>query len=334
MAGEQQFAALGALKLQSGAEIHDLRLGYRTLGKLNSGKSNAVLWPSWLGGESKDLLQFIGTGKVVDDTQYFVVLVDAIGNGISTSPSNSQTQPLMKFPQFTIRDMVEAEHRLLVDVLHITHLRAIMGISMGGMQTFEWALVYPDFMDEAIPMMGSPMSTSYDKLLWTSEIDAIESDAAWNQGNPTGALQRGFALSREIHEMNETSPEYRVGHTEPAQFDAFLLNVRTNARGSAGTAADQIRQRQAIIEFNAPAEFHLALEQVAKSLHCKLLVIVSSQDHMVNPIPATSFAAAIGAPILTLDSPCGHLSLSCISVGPRVAAFLADPQSVQSATLQ
>jgi homoserine O-acetyltransferase len=240
----------------------------------------------------------------------------------------------MKFPQFTIRDMVEAEHRLLVDVLHITHLRAVMGISMGGMQTFEWALVYPDFMDEAIPMMGSPMSTSYDKLLWTSEIDAIQSDAAWNQGNPTGALQHGFALSREIHEMNETSPEYRVSHTEPAQFEAFLLNVRTNARGSAGTAADQIRQRQAIIDFNAPAEFHLALEQAAKGLHCRLLVVVSSQDHMVNPIPGSRFAAAINAPILTLDSPCGHLSLSCISVGPRVAAFLADPQSVQSATLR
>src|ERR1700747_3771195 len=124
--GAQQFAELGDLKLQSGGVIQDFRLGYRTLGKLNGRKSNAILWPSWLGGKSEDLLQFVGPGKVVDTTTYFVVLVEAIGNGVSSSPSNSSKQPLMKFPAFTIRDMVEAEHRLLTDVLHIFHLRAVM----------------------------------------------------------------------------------------------------------------------------------------------------------------------------------------------------------------
>ena len=60
----------------------------------------------------------------------------------------------MKFPEFTIRDMVESEHRLATDVLHLPHLRAVMGLSMGGMQTFEWAVAYPDFMDLLIPMAG------------------------------------------------------------------------------------------------------------------------------------------------------------------------------------
>ncbi len=141
--GAQQFAALGDLKLQGGGVIQDFRLGYRTLGRLNAEKSNAILWPSWLGGKSADLLQFLGPGKVVDTTNFFVILVDAIGNGVSSSPSNNSKQRLMKFPVFTIRDMVEAEHRLLTEVLHISHLRAVMGISMGGMQTFEWAVAYP-----------------------------------------------------------------------------------------------------------------------------------------------------------------------------------------------
>jgi homoserine O-acetyltransferase len=331
--GEQQFAALGDLKLQSGGVIQDFRLGYRTLGTLNADKSNPVLWPTWLGGKSEDLLQFLGPGKVVDTTSYFVVLVDAIGNGVSSSPSNSSKQPLMKFPAFTIRDMVEAEHRLLSEVLHISHLRAVMGISMGGMQTFEWAVAYPDFMDLAIPMAGSPQSTSFDKLLWAAEIDAIELDPAWNNGNPTGPLARGFAVSEEIDQMTLTSPAYRVAHTTPKDFDAFLADLRKRAVGDGGAASNQIRQREAIISLDIPGEFGLTLTESAKKVRARMLVIVSPQDHHVNPAPAQQLAAATGAPVIILDSPCGHISLACISVGPTVAKFLADPTSVHSETL-
>ena len=331
--GAQQFAELGDLKLQSGNVIQDFRLGYRTLGTLNAGKSNAILWPSWLGGKSEDLLQFLGPGKVVDTTNYFVVLVDAIGNGISSSPSNSSKQPLMKFPAFTIRDMVEAEHLLLVEVLHISRLRAVMGISMGGMQTFEWAVTYPDFMDLAIPMAGSPQSTSFDKLLWSAEIDAIELDPAWNSGNPTGPLARGFAVSAEIDQMTLTSPEYRVAHTTPKDFDAFLADLKKRSVGDGGLASNQIRQREAIISLDIPGELGLTLTESAKKVRAKLLVVVSPQDHHVNPVPAQQFAAAIAAAVITLDSSCGHISLACISAGPTVAKFLADPASVASETL-
>jgi homoserine O-acetyltransferase len=332
--GEQQFAALGEFKLQSGLKIQDFRLGYRTLGKLNEDKSNAILWPTWLGGTTKELVQFVGPGKLVDSDKYFVILVDAIGNGVSTSPSNSTKQPRAMFPKFTIRDMVEAEYRLLAEVFHLTHLQAVMGTSMGGMQTFEWAVAHPDFIDQAIPMMGSPQSTAYDKLLWTAQIDAIESDPAWNGGNPKGLLDRGFALSEEIASMNQTSPGYRVAHTTPDGFEAFLADVRKKAKGDGGMAWDEIRQREAIMALDIPKEFGLTMEQAAKSVHAKMLVLVSPQDHTVNPLPAKQFANAIGAPVITVDSPCGHLSLACVSVGPIVARFLADPRSVHSETLR
>jgi homoserine O-acetyltransferase len=272
--GLQQFAELGDLKLKSGNVIQDFRLGYRTLGRLNAEKSNAILWPTWLGGKSDDLLQYLGPGKVVDTTHYFVILVDAIGNGISTSPSNSKKQAFMKFPVFAIPDMVESQHRLLTEVLHITHLRAVMGISMGGMQTFEWVATYPDFMDLAVPMFGSPQSTSFDKLLWTAQIDAIELDPAWNHGNPTGPLTSGFAVSEEIGQMNLTSPAYRVAHTGPKDFDAYLADLKKHAVGDAGLASDQIRQRQAIISLDIPRELGLPLAESAKKVRAKLFVIV------------------------------------------------------------
>jgi pimeloyl-ACP methyl ester carboxylesterase len=332
--GSQQFADLGEFRLRNGGVIHDFRLGYRTLGKLNAEKSNAVLWPTWLGGKSEDLLVFIGPGKVVDTSQYFVVLVDAIGNGISSSPSNSKKQARLKFPEFTIRDMMESEHELVTKVLHLSHLRAVVGLSMGGMQALEWAVNHPDFMDLVVSMAGSPQSTSFDKLLWTAEIDAIELDPAWNHGNPTGPLSRGIALAEEIDSINGTSPTYRVVHTRPTEFEGFVAEIKKNAVADGGTASDEIRQRQAIIALDIPGELGATQAQAAKRVRAKLLVIVSPQDHTVNPQPALEFAAAAGAPVVRLDSPCGHQSLACISVGPTVARFLADPMSVHSETLQ
>jgi homoserine O-acetyltransferase len=332
--GAQQFADLGDLKLRSGAVIHDFRLGYRTFGKLNAAKSNAVLWPTWLGGKTQELVQFIGPNKVVDSTKYFVVLVDAIGDGVSTSPSNSKTQARLAFPEFTIRDMVESEHRLVTEVLHLTHLHAVMGISMGGMQTFEWVVAYPDFMDVGVPMAGSPQSTSYDMLLWTAEMDALRLDPEWKDGQGTQPMTRGFAVYNEIGNMNVTSPAYRVAKTSPQDFEKFIEQTRKETTINAATACDGIRQRQAINSLDIPGEFGETMEQAAKSVHAKLLVVISPEDHMVNPTPALAFATMMGAAVLTLESPCGHLSLDCVSAGPIVGKFLADPPSVQSATLR
>ncbi len=332
--GTQQIAEFGDFKLHDGGVVHEFHLGYRTLGKLNEDKSNAVLWPTWIGGKSEDLLPFIGPGNVLDTNKYFVVLVDAIGNGISSSPSNSKTQPLMKFPKFAIRDMVQSEHRLCEEVLHLNHLHAVIGISMGGMQTFEWIAAYPDFMDLGIPMAGTPQTTSYDKLFWTAQVDAIELDPAWNNGNPKRPLRSGAALSEEINSMNLTSPSYRVAHTNAKDFDTFLAGLRKNATIDGGTASDQIRQREAIISFDMPSEFGLTLEQAAKRAHAKLLIVVPLEDHVVNPQPALEFADAISATVVRLNSSCGHQSFACVSLGPTIAKFLADPTSVHSETMQ
>jgi homoserine O-acetyltransferase len=165
-------------------------------------------------------------------------------------------------------------------------------------------------------------------------MDAIQLDPAWNNGNPSGPLSVGFAVSEEIGQMNLTSPAYRVAHTGPHDFEAYLAELKKHAVGDGGLASDQIRQRQAIISLDIAGEFGLSPGDLAKRVRAKLLVVVSPQDHMVNPIPAQQFAAAIGAPVITLESPCGHISLECISAGPIVARFLADPASVHSGTLR
>jgi homoserine O-acetyltransferase len=329
----QQFADLGDFKLQSGRTIHGLRLGYRTLGKLNEKKTNAILWPTWLGGQSSDLLPYAGPNSVLDTNRYFVIFVDAIGNGVSTSPSNSKSEPRLEFPQFTIRDMVESEHELVTTVFQLTQLYAVMGVSMGGMQTFEWAVAYRNFAGAAIPMTGSPQSTAYDKLLWTAESNALELDPEWKNGAGTKPMTAGFGLFSEIDSMNLSSPAYRVSKTKPEDFASFLAATNKSEIRDAGIACDAIRQRQAIMALDMPREYGASMAEIAKRVRAKMLVVVSPEDHMVNPAPAMEFAAAAGAPVIRLDSACGHLSLDCISAGPVVAQFLASPASVQSMTL-
>ncbi len=202
------------------------------------------------------------------------------------------------------------------------------------MQTFEWVVAYPDFVDVGVPMAGSPQSTSYDILLWTAEMDALRLDPEWKDGQGTQPMTGGFAVYNEIGNMNVTSPAYRVAKTTPQDFPKFIEQTRTESTINAATACDSIRQRQAINALDIPGEFGETMEEAAKSVHAKLLVVISPEDHMVNPAPALAFAGMMGAAVLTLDSPCGHLSLNCISAGPIVGKFLADPASVQSTTLR
>lgn len=299
--------------------IRDCRIGYRTFGKLNSDKSNAIVFPTWASGTSEQLASNIGPGKLIDSEKYFVIAVDALSNGVSSSPSNSKLQPRMSFPKFTLRDTVESQHYLLTRVLHLDHVKAIIGISMGGMQTFQWMVSYPDFMDQAIPIVGSPRLSAYDLLLWQAQIDAIMNDRGWNDGNYS--VNPARAAEFEFGELLLTSPDnYNRRMTRRQVFEQL-----ESAKQQTGfDANDKIRQAQAMIALDVAEDFGGSMERAAASVKAKVFVITARFDHVVTRGPAQEFARLLHAKTLELDSDCGHMAPSCESqkVNGAVAEFL------------
>ena len=321
--GTQQFADLGACKLISGLingrQIDHCRLGYRTWGRLNAERSNAVLFPTWFGGVSANLSDAVGANALVDPAKYFVIAVDALGDGVSSSPSNSVTQHGPDFPAFTVQDMVNAEHRLVTETLGLKHLHAVMGISMGGQQTFEWMVDYPEFMDEAIPIVGSPRPDSRDLLLYRTSMDAVKVDPSWRQGRYTERPAVGNA--ELIWQLNLTTPaNYERTHA-PAQFDADYAKYARNGI-LPFDANDWLAQLDAIVHLDV--SHGGSMEGAAKRVRAKVLVVNSAQDQMVNPKPALDFAKLIGAKTLVLQGDCGHLAPGCeaATLDPVVRDFL------------
>jgi homoserine O-acetyltransferase/O-succinyltransferase len=317
--GQQQFADLGACKLVSGSQIERCRLGYRTWGVLNAARSNAILIPTWFSGTSADLARAIQPGGLVDPTKYFVIVVDALGDGVSSSPSNSSVQHGPDFPAFAIQDMVNAEYRLATETLGLKHLRAVMGISMGGQQTFEWMVDYPDFIDEAIPIVGSPRPNSRDLLLYRTDVDAVKADPSWQNGRYAQPPAAG--LADLIWQLNLSTPAYIARTIPPAKFaGSYAKDLTDGIRPF--DANDWIAQLDAIIHLDIAHGG--SLEDAAKRVKAKVLVVASAQDEMVNPRPALDFAHLIGAKTIVLEGDCGHIATACeaATYDPVVRAFL------------
>ena len=318
--GELKVARLGEFRLESGQSIRDCLIGYRTYGALNGAKSNAVLFPTWFTGTSQSLAGNIGPGKVVDSSRYFVIAVDALGDGVSSSPSNSTAQPRMQFPRFSIRDMVESQYRLVTGTLHLSHLHAVLGISMGGMQTFQWMVSHPDFLDRAIPIVGSPRLTPYDLLLWEAERHAIEEDPEWNHGNYAHRPVAAMRTVSDIHNLALSTPEHYLEIQRGKEFPAALAEAEKATLEGFDTN-DWYRQLEAMVGHDIYRGFGNDAVRTARAVKAKVTVVVATQDHMVNPGPAREFGREMRAQVVELAGPCGHLSTSCEL--PKLAAAVA-----------
>lgn len=287
----QKFASIGDFRLDSGEVIRNCRIGYRVAGNLAADRSNALVVTTWFGGTSEGLLGWVGEGKLFDTSKFYVVIVDALGDGMSSSPSNSVEQPGEKFPHFTMRDMVRSQYELLTRELKLDHVYAVAGLSMGGMQVFQWIASYPDFLQKAVAIVGSPKLTSYDILLWRTELETIEM---------MHGSRDAMRLMAGMNDLELYTPEWvadNVHDVKKAMDDHAKALARLDP-------FDYMSGLRAMISQDIYPDFHPPLKP-------KMLIVVSLQDHMVNPAPAREFARVNATGLVTLSGDCGHIATSC-----------------------
>jgi homoserine O-acetyltransferase len=201
---------LGDITLQSEMTLRNAFLVYKTYGTLNANKSNAIVYPTWYSGQHYDNEWLIGEGMALDPQKYFIIVPNMLGNGLSTSPSNTP-QPFDKacFPEITVYDQVRFQHQLVTQKFGIEKIALVTGWSMGAQQTFQWGASYPDMVERIAPFAGTARTWPHNVVFLEGVKAAVRADAAWNNGwysePPTkglravGRVYAGWGLSQAFY---------------------------------------------------------------------------------------------------------------------------------------
>ncbi len=233
--GERHEFVIANFKTESGVVLPQARVVYGTYGKLNAAKDNAVLLPSHYMANFHGYEWLIGADKALDTSKLFLVATELFGNGNSSSPSNTP-EPFHgpRFPVTTIRDSVEAVHRLLTEELKITHLRAIIGFSMGAQAAFQWAVSYPAFADRIVATSGTAKTYGHGIVRLESEITALTTDPVFANGDYKEQPKKGIEAFAIVWTAWLFSQEWwrkemwREGAKPGTTFESFLNGLKTN----------------------------------------------------------------------------------------------------------
>jgi len=300
---KQKYELLKNFKLENNAVISECKIGYRTFGTMNSNMDNIILFPTWFGGTSEHLDKLINGKNFLDSSKYYIIAVDALGNGVSYSPSNSKNND-EKYFDITITDMVNSQYLLLTDKLNIEHVKAIVGGSMGSMQAFQWIVSYPYFANKFVGYVCTPRVSSYDLLIDNAEIAIIEMGEKYNI--PEAEYMKAV---RMFQNAGSFSPSYRVNETAYEDFPEFIKQYESYSPTNL-TAKNYKCQMKAIMSHNIFRDYNNSQKKTAKVIKSDILLIVNKQDHLVNPQPAIDFAPYVDAELLILDNNRGHLGIT------------------------
>jgi homoserine O-acetyltransferase/O-succinyltransferase len=287
----------------SGESLPELKLHYLTLGQPHRGADghtdNAVLLLHGTGGNAHSLLNpvfsdvLFGPGQPLDITKFYIILPDDIGHGESSKPSDGLH---MHFPQYDYDDMVASQHAMLLDGLHVDHLRLILGTSMGCMQSFVWGETYPQFSDALAPFACLPVELAGRNRMWRyMAMESIKHDPAWQNGEYSTEPAEGLRGANDLIliagsaplQMQKTSPTRAqaeayvdraltasIAHTDANDFLYYVNASRNyNPEPKLGTITAPVLWINSADDFINPPELGIAEKMVTRMPHAKFILI-------------------------------------------------------------
>jgi homoserine O-acetyltransferase len=322
--------ALGDFLLESGECIKDASVSYVIHGTLNEARTNAVLGLSAIGSNHHRLDFLIGDNQALDPAQWAVICVDALGNGLSSSPSNSTRQPGLTFPRFSIRDMV-ASQKCLMRHLDITQWHAVVGTSMGGMQALQWAVSFPSAMRRVVAMTPIARTTSWSAAINAAARAALMADARWAEaGHHSTGIPAWIALMQLI--SGRTPASLERDFADPASLGQWLQQRLSWQLAQNTHPVDWVYQSYAYDahDVGTTAAFAGNTEAALRSITAATLVMAPPLD-LYNPAASARWAAdrIPGATFVEIPSVRGHQSASAavpengVFLNRHVGEFLA-----------
>ena len=271
-------------RTESGIMLPEARIVYGTYGHLNAARDNVVLLPSHYMATHHGYEWLIGPGMALDTTRLYLVATELFGNGASSSPSNTP-EPYHgpRFPVTTIRDNVEAVHRLLVEELHVSHLRAVIGFSMGAQQAFQWAVSYPTYMDRIVATSGTAKTYGHGIMRLEGQIAAITADPTFNGGDYTTQPKSGLEAFGMVWAAWLYSQEWwrrelwRANVPAGTTFETFVQSWRTRFSADANNYILQARTWEKHDVGTTPG-FNGDVEKALRSITVPVLYMPSETD--------------------------------------------------------
>ena len=307
---ERHEFVISNFRAESGVTLPQARIVYGTYGHLSAARDNVVLLPSHYMANFQGYQWLIGPERALDPARLFLVATELFGNGRSSSPSNTaEPHHGPRFPVMTIRDNVEAVHRLLVEELKVTHVRAIIGFSMGAQQAFQWAVSYPDFAGRIVATSGTAKTYPHGIVRLEGQIAALTADPAFQGGEYAvppakgleafGMVWAGWLYSQEWWRRELWRSAARPGTT----FEQFMNGFRTRFSADANDYILQARTWEKHDVGGTPG-FNGEVERALRSIKVPLLYMPSETD-LYFPIGDARYEApfipgVVLAPILSL----------------------------------
>lgn len=269
-------------KFQSGETMAELKMHYVTIGTPQKNKdgvvTNAVLVLHGTGGSHRQFLRdgFAGVlfkkGGMLDAEKHFIVIPDNIGHGESSKPSDGLRA---KFPHYAYHDMVTAQYRLLTEKLGVNHLRLVIGTSMGGMHSWLWGEMYPDFMDALMPLASLPIEISgRNRFFRRMIIDPIKNDPDWQNGEYKTQPLRGLTTAIYTLIMMGSAPLQMQKQAPTKDAADKLFDDTMKARLATTDANDLLYQVDSSRDYNPQPKLETIKAQ---------LLAINSADDAVNP---------------------------------------------------